>query len=181
MGDLITTTAELVSACETARAGGYLSLDTEFVFRQTYFARLGIVQLGTSGGCWAVDCMKGLDHSCLGAALADGCVVKILHDVRQDLVLLRRFTGVGPRSVFDTQLAAAFAGFRSRIGLQELLFEAIDIGLSKTETCTDWTARPLSDAQVRYALDDVRYLAQLRDELLRRADSISSFPLRRTG
>lgn len=174
MGDLITTTAELVSACETARAGGYLSLDTEFVFRQTYFARLGIVQLGTSGGCWAVDCMKGLDHSCLGAALADGCVVKILHDARQDLVLLRRFTGVGPRSVFDTQLAAAFAGFRSRIGLQELLFEAIDIGLSKTETCTDWTARPLSDAQVRYALDDVRYLAQLRDELLRRADSLGT-------
>ena len=174
MGDLITATAELNSACETARECGYLSLDTEFVFRQTYFARLGIVQLGTAGGCWAVDCMKGLDHSCLGAALADEHVVKILHDARQDLTLLRRFTGATPCSVFDTQLAAAFAGFRFGIGLQKLLFEAIDVGLSKTETCTDWTIRPLSDAQVRYALDDVRYLAQLRDELLRRADSLGT-------
>lgn len=157
MGDLITTTAELESACGSARECGYLSLDTEFVFRQTYFARLGIVQLGTADGCWAVDCMKGLDATCLGSLLADANVVKILHDARQDLTLLRRFTVANPCSVFDTQLAAAFTGFRSGTGLQKLLFEAIDVGLAKTETCTDWTIRPLSVSQVRYALDDVRY------------------------
>lgn len=176
MGDLITTTAELSSACDAARAGGYLSLDTEFVSRQTYYPNLGIVQLATIDGCCAVDCMKGLDRSCLGAALSDKDIVKILHDARQDLTLLRRFTGANPLSVFDTQLAAAFAGFRSGIGLQQLLFEALDIGLPKTETCSDWTCRPLSDAQIRYALDDVRHLAALRDELLRRADSFGTRP-----
>ena len=174
MGDLIVTTAALEAACEAARSGGYLSLDTEFVWRQTYLPQLGIVQLGAGGECRAVDCAKGLDPSPLGAAVADECIVKILHDARQDLALVKRYTGANPKNVFDTQLAAAFAGFPSGIGLQKLLFEALDIGLAKTETCTDWTRRPLSEAQIRYALDDVRHLAALREELLRRADGLGT-------
>lgn len=174
MGDLIVTTAALEAACEAARSGGYLSLDTEFVWRQTYLPQLGIVQLGAGGECRAVDCAKGLDPSPLGAAMADECIVKILHDARQDLALVKRYTGASPKNVFDTQLAAAFAGFPSGIGLQKLLFEALDIGLAKTETCTDWTRRPLSEAQIRYALDDVRHLAALREELLRRADGLGT-------
>lgn len=174
MGDLIVTTAALEAACEAARSGGYLSLDTEFVWRQTYLPQLGIVQLGAGGECRAVDCAKGLDQSPLGAAVADESIVKILHDARQDLALVKRYTGASPKNVFDTQLAAAFAGFPSGIGLQKLLFEALDIGLAKTETCTDWTRRPLSEAQIRYALDDVRHLAALRDELLRRADGLGT-------
>ena len=174
MGDLIVTTAALEAACEAARSGGYLSLDTEFVWRQTYLPQLGIVQLGAGGECRAVDCAKGLDQSPLGAAVADECIVKILHDARQDLALVKRYTGASPKNVFDTQLAAAFAGFPSGIGLQKLLFEALDIGLAKTETCTDWTRRPLSEAQIRYALDDVRHLAALREELLRRADGLGT-------
>lgn len=174
MGDLIVTTAALEAACEAARSGGYLSLDTEFVWRQTYLPQLGIVQLGAGGECRAVDCAKGLDQSPLGAAVADESIVKILHDARQDLALVKRYTGASPKNVFDTQLAAAFAGFPSGIGLQKLLFEAMDIGLAKTETCTDWTRRPLSEAQIRYALDDVRHLAALREELLRRADGLGT-------
>ena len=174
MGDLIVTTAALEAACEAARSGGYLSLDTEFVWRQTYLPQLGIVQLGAGGECRAVDCAKGLDQSPLGAAVADECIVKILHDARQDLALVKRYTGASPKNVFDTQLASAFAGFPSGIGLQKLLFEALDIGLAKTETCTDWTRRPLSEAQIRYALDDVRHLAALREELLRRADGLGT-------
>lgn len=174
MGDLIVTTAALEAACEAARSGGYLSLDTEFVWRQTYLPQLGIVQLGAGGECRAVDCAKGLDQSPLGAAVADESIVKILHDARQDLALVKRYTGASPKNVFDTQLAAAFAGFPSGLGLQKLLFEALDIGLAKTETCTDWTRRPLSEAQIRYALDDVRHLAALREELLRRADGLGT-------
>ena len=174
MGDLIVTTAALEAACEAARSGGYLSLDTEFVWRQTYLPQLGIVQLGAGGECRAVDCAKGLDQSPLGAAVADESIVKILHDARQDLALVKRYTGASPKNVFDTQLAAAFAGFPSGLGRQKLLFEALDIGLAKTETCTDWTRRPLSEAQIRYALDDVRHLAALREELLRRADGLGT-------
>jgi len=171
MGDLIRTTAELEAACAAAQACGLLALDTEFVWRCTYRPQLGLVQLGTPESCRALDCLKGFDTQALKATLEDAGVVKILHDARQDLTHLHHYTGGAPKNVFDTQLAAAFAGFPGGIGLQKLLLEACDVGLPKTETCTDWTQRPLSEAQVRYALDDVRYLPALRDELLRRMDA----------
>ena len=166
---LVRTTAELEAACAAARADGLVALDTEFVWKRTYRPRLGIVQMGCRQECWALDCMCGMKVEALADLIADGAVVKILHDARQDLMHLRHYTGAAPRNVFDTQLAAAFAGFPAGLGLQKLLFEAIDIGLPKTETLTDWTQRPLSPAQLQYALDDVRYLPALRDELLKRA------------
>ena len=174
MGDLIRTTAELESVCAQARTEGLLSVDTEFVWRRTYRPQLGIVQLGTREKCQAVDVTSGLSPASLGDVLADSSVVKILHDARQDLTHLRHYTGRTPANVFDTQLAAAFAGFPAGIGLQKLLLEAIDVGLPKTETCTDWLQRPLSPAQVQYALDDVRYLPALRDELLARCESFGT-------
>ena len=169
MGDLIRTTAELGEACRRAKADGVLSLDTEFVWKRTYRPQLGIVQMGCREACWAVDCLTGLDTAELKVLIEDEDVVKILHDARQDLAHLHHWTGAVPQNVFDTQLAATFAGFPHGIGLQKLLFDAIDVGLPKTETLTDWTQRPLSDAQVKYALDDVRYLPALRDELMRRS------------
>jgi len=172
---LIRTAADLEAACASARAAGVLALDTEFVWRCTYRPRLGIVQMGAGGDqSWAIDVMQGFSSVALADLITDPSVVKVLHDARQDLQHLRHYCGVAPQNVFDTQLAAAFAGFPQGIGLQKLLFEAIDVGLPKTETCTDWTRRPLTDAQVRYALDDVRYLPELRGELLRRAESLGT-------
>jgi len=174
MGDLIRTTAELAAACAETKRDGILSLDTEFVWTRTYRPQLGIVQIGSCAGCWALDCLTAMDVAALKDRLEDPSVVKILHDARQDLMHLWHYTGGKPKNVFDTQLAAAFAGFPGGIGLQNLLFEACDVGLPKTETCTDWTQRPLSAAQVAYALDDVRYLPALRDELLRRMDEFGT-------
>lgn len=171
---LVKTTPALEAVCMAARAEGLAALDTEFVWMNTYRPRLGLVQIGCRAGCQALDCQAGLHPDSLGALVADPSCVKILHDARQDLTLLRHYSGTDPRNVFDTQLAAAFAGFPAGIGLQKLLFEAIGVGLPKTETCTDWTRRPLSEAQVEYALDDVRYLPDLRDELLRRADDLGT-------
>lgn len=175
MKELIRTLPELTAACEQVRASGILALDTEFVWRSTYRPRLGIVQMGCGGeASWAVDVMQGFDPAPLAELIADPSVVKILHDARQDLQHLHHYCGALPQNVFDTQLAAAFAGFPQGIGLQKLLFETLDVGLPKTETCTDWTQRPLSEAQVRYALDDVRYLPALREELLMRADGLGT-------
>lgn len=169
MAGLIRTTAELQAAADEIRTDGLLSLDTEFVWKSTYRPRLGIVQLGSRTNAWAVDCLTALDTAALKSLIEDESVVKILHDARQDLTHIHHWTGALPVNVFDTQLAAAFAGFPAGIGLQKLLFEAIDIGLAKTETLTDWLQRPLTDAQVAYALDDVKYLPALKDELVRRA------------
>ncbi|MBP5232542.1 MAG: ribonuclease D, partial [Planctomycetes bacterium] len=174
MGDLLDDSAALAAAGDKAKAAGLLALDTEFVWTRTYWPRMGIVQLGTPGECWALDCLAPLDAAPLRALLADGQVTKILHDARQDLTHLRHWCGAAPASVFDTRLAAAFAGFPAGIGLQKLLAQTLGVELPKTETRTDWTIRPLSAAQVRYALDDVRYLPALRDDLLRRAGELGT-------
>ena len=171
---IIRTTPELDDACARARAAGVVALDTEFVWTRTYRPRLGLVQIGTPDACWGLDCLQGLSPAALGDLIADSSVTKILHDARQDLELLWHYVGAKPRNVFDTQRAAGFAGLSSKIGLQKLLQEVLDVGLAKTETCTDWTQRPLTDAQVSYALDDVRYLAELRLALLARAEELGT-------
>lgn len=174
MGDLLDDSAALAAAGAKAKAAGLLALDTEFVWTRTYWPRMGIVQLGAQGECWALDCLAPLDAAPLRALLGDGQVTKILHDARQDLTHLRHWCGAAPVNVFDTRLAAAFAGFPAGIGLQKLLSQTLGVELPKTETRTDWTARPLSAAQVRYALDDVRHLPALRDDLWRRAGELGT-------
>lgn len=172
---IIRTTTELEAACAVAYERGVLAIDTEFVWMRTYAPQLGIVQIGADEGhCWAVDCMTALDTSALKALVEDASIVKILHAAKEDLQLVNRYTGALPRNVFDTQIAASFADFPAGIGLQKLLQDTLGVGLAKTETRTDWTQRPLSDAQVRYALDDVRYLPELRLELLRRTESFGT-------
>ena len=171
---IIRATPELDEACARARAAGVVALDTEFVWMRTYRPRLGLVQIGTPDACWGLDCLQGLDPASLGDLIADPSATKILHDARQDLELLWHYTGAKPRNVFDTQHAAGFAGLSGKIGLQKLLEEVLGVGLAKTETCTDWTQRPLTDAQVRYALDDVRYLPELRLALLARAEELGT-------
>jgi len=166
--------AALEDACVRARDGGLLALDTEFVWMRTYRPQLGLVQLGCRRECWALDALSAVDPQPLANLVADAAVVKILHDARQDLTHIRHYAGACPRNVFDTQLAAAFAGFPSGIGLQKLLVETIGVSLPKTETLTDWTRRPLSADQVGYALDDVRYLAELREALLQRAEGLGT-------
>lgn len=174
MSDLIRTTSELKEACAVCRKDGLASLDTEFVWKTTYRPVLGIVQLGSREQCWAIDAMTALDSTPLRELIEDENVVKILHDARQDLQHLHRWTGANPVNVFDTQLAAAFTDFPHGIGLQKLLQDAIDIALPKTETLTDWTQRPLTSSQIAYALDDVRYLPALKDELIRRASELGT-------
>ena len=171
---IIRTTPELDDACARARTAGMVALDTEFVWTRTYRPRLGLVQIGTPDACWGLDCLQGLKPTSLADLIADPSVTKILHDAHQDLELLWHYTGAKPQNVFDTQRASGFAGLSSKIGLQKLLEEVLNVGLAKTETCTDWTQRPLTDAQVRYALDDVRYLPELRQALLARTEELGT-------
>ena len=172
---LIRNTPDLKEACDALVAGGVAALDTEFVWRASYRPHLAIVQMaGADGVCRALDCQLGTDPSPFAAVLSDPSVVKILHAAHQDLELMYHYASAAPVNVFDTQLAAGFCGHSSNMGLQKLLYEVLDVGLAKTETCTDWSQRPLTDAQVRYALDDVRYLVSLRAALLAQCDAFGT-------
>ena len=165
---MIETQDALQEVIQNARKAECVALDTEFVWEDTYYPRLGLIQLGWSeADCFLIDAVALNDLSPLGDLLADEQTVKILHDAQQDLWILKHATGVASRCVFDTRCAAGFAGMSSTLSLSNLLRMCIDVQLPKTETRTDWLQRPLSDEQLDYALDDVRYLPALRTHLLR--------------
>lgn len=164
---LINTPDALETLVNRALDAPCVGIDTEFVWEQTYYPRLGIVQVGLAkNDCHLIDAVTLSDLSPLGTLLSDPHTVKILHDAQQDLWILRRITDAIPRNIFDTRCAAGFAGLSSNLSLGNLLRQCLNIQLPKTETRTNWLRRPLSDKQLAYAIDDVRHLPALREHLL---------------
>jgi len=142
-----------------------LALDTEFMREKTYRAELCLVQLAHESDAVCVDPLALPDIAALVPVLTAAGVVKIMHAARQDLEVLLPAVGL-VRPVFDTQIAAALAGFPAQIGYAELARRVLGVELDKAHTRTDWARRPLSAEQQEYALDDVRHLPALRASLL---------------
>ncbi len=141
--------------------GGVLALDTEFVWERTYYPRLGVVQLNTAyEHPFLIDAVALDDWTPLRRVIEDSACVKVLHDAQQDLTILHQVCGAVPRTIFDTRLAAGFTGRDSTIGLSGLLSQLFGVELSKEATRSDWLRRPLSDKQLSYAINDVRYLPE---------------------
>ena len=146
-----------------------VALDTEFIWERTYYPRLGLIQMALSDeDCYLIDPLAIKNLQPLGKLLSDRGVSKIFHDAPQDLAILQRATGATPQNIFDTRLAAGFSNLPATLSLVHLVKELLDITLSKEETRTNWLQRPLSDEQIQYALDDVRYLRAVRILLLTR-------------
>lgn len=144
-----------------------VGIDTEFVWERTYFPQLGLIQIALSDEeCFAIDPIAVKDLTRLGELMASKDVVKILHDAPQDLSILQAATGAIAQNIFDTRLAAGFAGLSSTCSLGQLIKDLLDTCLNKSETRTNWLKRPLTDEQLSYALDDVRYLRAARVILL---------------
>ncbi len=161
--------ADLDTLVHLARKTDAVALDTEFVWERTYYPQLGLIQLALSDeDCYLIDPIAIKNLQPLGKLLSDRGVVKIFHDAPQDLAILQRATGATPQNIFDTRLAAGFSNLPATLSLVNLVNELLDITLSKEETRTNWLQRPLSNDQVRYALDDVRYLRAVRVILLTR-------------
>ena len=167
---MISTSHDLDALVDRCLAAEAVALDTEFVWERTFVPALGIVQVGLGPDDVHVVDAAGIDSlEPLGRLLEDGGTQKILHDAGQDLQILARATGARPRNVFDSQRAAGLVGLSGTASLQDLVEWATDVHLEKGETRTDWLRRPLSDKQVAYALDDVRYLPAVREKLLAEA------------
>ena len=152
-------------------AAPYVGLDTEFLRERTYRAQLCLLQISTPTRCECVDPLGNPDLDLMRPALSAATPIKIMHAARQDLeVLWPLFGAVGP--VFDTQVAAGLTGLAAQVGYGELVRRLMGVELDKSHTRTDWSRRPLSAAQLTYAVDDVRYLAPLRDALLEQLDKL---------
>ena len=170
---LINTEEGLIDVVKKGISAGAVALDTEFVWEKTYYPILGLIQVGYPDG--SVDLIDGVsinDFSSLGQLLSDVNTVKILHDAVQDLVILTRVSKAFPKNVFDTQRAAGFVGLSSSISLSELLKKVLSIRIEKSETKSDWVARPLSDSQIEYAREDVCYGVDLMKAILKKAGAL---------
>jgi len=150
--------SELTALLDRARAHGRISLDTEFMREKTYWAKLCLIQIAVGDECAILDPFELTDLSPLLDVLSDASVLKIVHAGSQDLEIFFRLSGSAAGPVFDTQIAATVAGFPSQVGYARLVKDIFDVDLDKSDTFTDWARRPLTPAQIEYALNDVRYL-----------------------
>lgn len=165
----------LETLAEGARAAGRLALDTEFMGEGRYRTLLCLVQLAIPEGGDAAERIvlvdpldDGLDPAPLAAVLADPAIQIVVHAGRQDVALMRRRFATEVRNVFDTQVAAGFAGLGAQMSYDSLLAEILGLRVAKTASFTRWDARPLSPEQLAYAREDVVHLLDLAAELERR-------------
>ena len=162
---LVTLPGQLEAAVFRLQGASRLAVDTEFMRERTYRAQLCLVQVASDTDCYLVDPLAGLDLAPLFATLADRGRLKILHAARQDLEVLLQSGGCVPAPVFDTQVAAALLGLPPQVGYAELIARRLGHSIDKGQTRTDWSRRPLTDAQLAYAADDVRHLLELHTDL----------------
>ncbi|SFT62385.1 ribonuclease D [Sedimentitalea nanhaiensis] len=166
----ITTTEDLAAFCALAQQQPYVTVDTEFLRERTYYSKLCLVQLAMPG--------KTDDNAVLVDPLADGLsleplydlfrdtgVVKVFHAARQDLEIFWVEAHVFPEPLFDTQVAAMVCGFGEQVGYETLVRKIAQASVDKSSRFTDWSRRPLSDAQKKYALADVTHLRQIYEFL----------------
>ncbi len=166
----LTTTQELADFCSEAAKHAYVTIDTEFLRERTYYSKLCLVQLAYPS--------EDEDSAVLVDPLADGIslgplydlfrnedVVKVFHAARQDLEIFWVEAEVFPTPLFDTQVAAMVCGFGEQVGYETLVRKICREGVDKTSRFTDWSRRPLSEAQKSYALADVTHLRKIYEHL----------------
>ena len=162
---LITSNVELKAHCSRWSATGIIGVDTEFVRERTYRPCPALIQVADNHGIALIDPLTISDFSPLKDILLDSSVVKLMHASDEDLEVLELLTGETVSNVFDTQLAAAFAGYGFSLGYRHLLEILLQVSLDKDQTRSDWLKRPLSSSQLRYAVLDVAYLLAIHDRL----------------
>lgn len=165
---IITRTEDLARFCEAAKSAPYVTVDTEFLRERTYWSKLCLIQLAlppastpkTPGGeAVLVDPLAdGLSLEPLYGLFRHPGTVKVFHAARQDLEIFFHDAGLFPQPLFDTQVAAMVCGFGEQVGYETLVRKIARANLDKSSRFTDWSRRPLSDAQAAYALADVTHL-----------------------
>ena len=143
---------------------------------KTYWARLCLIQVAAGDEAAIIDPFEIADLGPLLDVFTDDTVLKVLHAGSQDLEILYRLSGSAAGPVFDTQVAATLAGFPSQVGYARLVQDLFDVTVDKSDTFTDWARRPLTPAQMEYALMDVRYLEPAYLELTKRLEREGRLP-----
>ncbi len=169
--DWIERDADLSVALDRWRGAPAIALDTEFVRTDTFFAKLGLIQLADGVGSALIDPLN-CDPAPLFALLAEPGVTKVMHSASEDIAILLHQGRIDPAPLFDTQIAAALAGMGPTLSYPALVKELLDVDLDKGEQRSDWLRRPLSAAQQHYAANDVTHLLDVYDLLRDRLEQL---------
>ncbi len=177
----ITDTDALAAFCDRARSHAYVTVDTEFLRERTYYSKLCLVQMAVPGDAEEdavlVDPLAdGLSLEPLYDLFRDEGVVKVFHAARQDLEIFVHDGGVMPQPLFDTQVAAMVCGFGEQVGYETLVKKIAKAQIDKSSRFTDWSRRPLTDAQKAYALADVTHLRVVYEHLAAELDRTGRRP-----
>ncbi|WP_251213301.1 ribonuclease D [Adlercreutzia murintestinalis] len=153
--------SRLAAFVERASASRVLAIDTEFIREKTYYPKLCLIQMATDDEVVIIDPFTCGSLDVIAPLLGNEDICKVFHAGGQDIEILLREVGRMPWPLFDTQIAAALLGQSHQVGFGSLVHAFCGVRLSKRDSFTDWSKRPLSDSQVRYAADDVIYLPEL--------------------
>ncbi|MGH1537988.1 MAG: ribonuclease D [Gammaproteobacteria bacterium] len=166
---VLTTTQELNAFCKASHDVTWLALDTEFIREKTYYPNLCLVQIASEKDIVCVDTIAIDNLSSLKELLYQPSITKIFHSASQDLEIFVNLYDAVPTPMFDTQIAASLLGYGEQVSYAHLVNEICEIELDKSLSRTNWERRPLTEKEIRYAVDDVKYLAKvylfLKDQL----------------
>ena len=167
---MISTTQELAAYCADAAKFPYITVDTEFLRQSTYYSKLCLIQLAMpspqEGAAVLVDPLaKGLSLAPLYELFTNPAVVKVLHAARQDIEIFWHDAGIIPAPLFDTQAAAMVCGYGEQAAYATLVQKIAKVDIDKSSRFTDWSHRPLTEEQQKYALGDVTHLRQVYEHL----------------
>jgi ribonuclease D len=163
---LITTTEELVQVCARMAQHPFVTVDTEFLRETTYYPLLCVAQIASPDEAFVVDALApGIDLGAFFALMTDEKVLKVFHAARQDIEIVWNMAKMIPHPIFDSQVAAMVLGYGDSISYDQLVQRITGDLLDKSHRFTDWTRRPLTDAQMFYAVSDVTHLRDVYRKL----------------
>ncbi len=157
---------ELVELCARLRKQAAIAVDTEFMRSDTFYPIAGLIQIGDGTQSFLIDPLAITDVAPLRELMLDEAVTKVLHSCSEDIEVFECLLGVVPSPIFDTQIAAAFAGLGFSLGYAGLVKAVLNIDIPKDETRSDWLQRPLSTSQLKYAALDVAHMLVIYGKLL---------------
>jgi ribonuclease D len=167
--NFITDISSLTSFCQQLQEedqGGFIAVDTEFIREETFWPKLCLIQIAGSKRTALIDpLVAGLDLNALFSLMVDPRIIKVFHAARQDIEIFFYLTQTIPKPIFDTQVAAMVSGFGEAVGYDSLVQSLIHATIDKSQRFTDWSKRPLSEKQLKYALQDVTYLRTIYEHL----------------
>ncbi len=163
--EIITSNQAVADLCAAVRTAGWFAFDTEFVMESSYQAEVCLVQVATESRLGLIDPLAGAELDEIWALVVDPDIECIVHAGSEDLAICQRATGKTPVNIFDSQVVAGLVGPEYPLSLLRLVNEVTGVRLHKSQTLTDWFARPLADEQIEYAAEDVAYLPDVRKHL----------------